>query len=171
LARPKNALLGVGMGQYSSRAALITSNEYLGRDLPDMVSAKSGYFSDSMMPALRVFGEIGEGSAISKPYFSVLTILVELGPPLTLACLVGMFFHFRRNFAWMQSKNPHLARIGLVSCVGLLFFLLCCGIENYAEFPQAIFLPFLLYLAAQSRASQLDVNHHDTTSTTKMRPR
>jgi len=155
LSQPKNALLGVGMGQFSSRAALITSNEYLRRKLPSFASAKSGYFSDSMMPALQVFSENGEGSAISKPYFSALTILVELGPPLAIACVIGMLVHLRRNFVWMQSENPQLARIGLVSCVGLVFFVLCCGIENYAEFPQAIFLPFLFYLAAQSRASQL----------------
>ncbi|NOY28843.1 MAG: hypothetical protein GXP28_01325, partial [Planctomycetes bacterium] len=161
LAHPKNAVLGVGMGQYSSRAALITSNEYLRRQLPDVASAKSAYFSDSMISALHVFGELGEGSAISKPYFSALTILVELGPLLALACLIGILFHFRRNLEWMQSKNPQLARIGWVSCVGLLFFLLCCGIENYAEFPQAIFLPFLLYLAAQSRAAQLAIPPRD----------
>ncbi len=160
LAQPKNSLLGVGMGQYSSRAALITSNEYLRRELPGFLSAKSVYFSNSMMPALAMFGENGEGSAISKPYFSALTLLVELGPPLAFACLVGMFFHFRRNFFWMQSKNSHLARVGLVSSVGLLFFVLCCGIENYAEFPQAIFIPFLLYLAAQSRGSQLESESH-----------
>ncbi len=157
LTHPKVALLGVGMGQYSSRAALITSDEYLNRKLPGLLTAKSDYFSDSMIPAYRQFAEQGEGSAISKPYFSALTILVELGPPLALACLIGVLVHLRRNFLWMQSDVSDVARVGLVSCVGLLFFLLCCGIENYAEFPQAIFVPLLLYLVAQSRAWQLTV--------------
>jgi hypothetical protein len=155
LANPKVAVLGTGMGQYSSRAALITSNEYLSRPLPDMLCAKSDRFSVSMMPALRTFNEFGEGSAISKPYFSLLAILVELGPPLAIVCLIVGLVHLRRNFIWMRSDNPQVARIGVVSCVGLLFLLLCCSIENYLEFPQAIFLPFLLYLVAQSRAWQL----------------
>jgi hypothetical protein len=155
MANPKIAFLGVGMGQYSSRAALITSNEYLSRELPSLLAAKSDYFSDSMMPALAEFNEVGEGSAISKPYFSALTVFVELGLPLALACLVGGWVHWRRNFAWLRSDDPSVARIGLVSCVGLLLVVLCCGIENYLEFPQAIFLPFLLYIVAQSRAWQL----------------
>ncbi len=163
LANPKIAVLGVGMGQYASRAALITSNEYLGRKLPGALSAKSDYFSDSMIPAMRQFNEAGEGSAISKPYFSALAILVEMGPPLALACLVGLLVHFWRNLVWMRSGIPQVARVGLVSCVGLLFFLLCCGIENYLEFPQAIFLPLLLYFVAQSRAWQLAVGSHATT--------
>ena len=34
--------------------------------------------------------------------------------------------------------------------VGLVFFVSCLFIENYIEFPQAIFLPALLYFAALS---------------------
>ena len=41
---------------------------------------------------------------------------------------------------------------GLAANTGLIFFVLCCAVENYAEFPQAIFLPILLYVVAVSRA-------------------
>jgi hypothetical protein len=34
-----------------------------------------------------------------------------------------------------------------------VFFVACCFIENYVEFPQAIFLPALLYCAALSSAN------------------
>ncbi|TWU20866.1 hypothetical protein [Bythopirellula polymerisocia] len=155
LSDPKNALLGVGLGQYSSRAALISSNTYLNRELPGPLSGQSDYFVDSMIPAMRRFDEVGEGSAIPKPYFSALSAVMELGLPLTLICLGVMGVHLRRNLRWMLSSNPKIARVGLVSCTGLLFFLLCCVIENYIEFPQAIFLPFLLYLVVQARATQL----------------
>ena len=64
-----------------------------------------------MLPAIRQFDENGEGSAISKPYFSALTFLVELGPFLAFACLIGVLYHFRRNFFWLQSKDPRLARV------------------------------------------------------------
>jgi hypothetical protein len=37
--------------------------------------------------------------------------------------------------------------------IGLVFFVACCFIENYVEFPQAIFLPALLYCAALSSAN------------------
>ncbi|WP_148073413.1 hypothetical protein [Bythopirellula goksoeyrii] len=155
LSDPKNALLGVGLGQYTSRAALISSNTYLNRELPGPLSGRSDYFVDSMLPAMHRFDEVGEGSAISKPYFSALSAAMELGPPLTFVCLGVLGVHLLRNLHWMLSSNPKLARAGLVSCIGLLFFLLCCVIENYLEFPQAIFLPFLLYLVVQARATQL----------------
>ena len=158
LSDPKNALLGVGLGQYSSRAALISSNIYLNMELPGPLSGQSTYFVDSMIPAMRRFDEVGEGSAIPKPYFSALSVVMELGPPLALICLGVMVVHLRRNLRWMLSSNPKIARIGLVSCTGLLFFLLCCIIENYIEFPQGIFLPYLLYLVAQARATQLSTS-------------
>ena len=155
LARPKNAILGLGMGQYTSRASLITSNEYLNRKLPDVITGKSDYYEEAIAPALVEFAESGEGSAISKPYFSALSVLTEFGLIGAAACGIAFLVHLKRNLAWLRSTAPTLARLGMVSAVGLLFFLLCCGIENYIEFPQAIFLPLLLYIAAQSRAWQL----------------
>lgn len=151
LAEPKNLALGLGMGQYASRAALITSDEYLNADLPDLVTGRSDYYVESMQPAVAVFKEIGEGSAISKPYFSALTLTTELGPGLTLLCLVGFAGHVLHNGKLMRAASPLAARVGMASVAGLIFFLLCTSIENYVEFPQAVFLPLLLYMAAQAR--------------------
>jgi hypothetical protein len=36
-----------------------------------------------------------------------------------------------------------------------MFFMLCCSIENYAEFSQAVFVPFILFIAAGSRAQTI----------------
>ena len=41
---PAIMVFGTGLGQYSSRAALITSNQYLAVKLPDMLIGKSTYF-------------------------------------------------------------------------------------------------------------------------------
>src|SRR5262249_41706051 len=51
LAEPKNMLIGTGLGQYSSRAALMTSNEYLNLPLPAFMIGKSDYFSDYIRPS------------------------------------------------------------------------------------------------------------------------
>jgi hypothetical protein len=149
----KNLLLGAGAGQYSSRAALITSNEYLNVKLPPVLSGESDYAGDHLPVAKAIFEESGEGSAISKPYYSLLSVFVEFGLIQTLV-LAGVFLaSLFRNLQLMRSPHPQVAAIGMFSSVGILFFLLCCTIENYMEFPQAIFIPMILYVIALSRAS------------------
>jgi len=157
---PKNLLIGTGLGQYSSRAALITSGQFLSVHLPAFMTGESGYFRRGIEPGLAEFERSGEGSAISKPYFSAMSVLVELGVPLTLLLAAGVVLAMRKHLALSQSRIPEVALIGTTSNAGTLFFVLCCGIENYAEFPSAIFLPLLLYVAARSRASWLEHEGH-----------
>ena len=70
-----------------------------------------------------------------------------------------MFCHLRsvliKNFGLMRSHHAQVAAFGLLSNVGILFFLMCCMIENYMEFPQAIFMPILLFVVAGSRAATI----------------
>jgi hypothetical protein len=151
----KNLLLGTGAGQYSSRAALITSNEYLRVKLPRMLSGESDYAAKHLPVAKAIFRETGEGSAISKPYYSLLSVFVEFGLIQSLV-LAGVFLaSLLRNVQLMRSPHPQVAAIGMFCSVGILFFLFCCTIENYMEFPQAIFIPILLYVIAGSRATYL----------------
>jgi hypothetical protein len=149
----KNLLLGTGIGQFSSRAALISSNEYLSTNLPGFLVGKSTYFTRYIEPANDHFEEHGEGSAISKPYCSLISIPVETGLMGTLLLGGLLLLHLLRNSRRMLSQDPWLSRSGLVANVGLVFFVLCCAIENYAEFAQAIFLPLLIYVAVVSRAA------------------
>src|SRR6185503_17843621 len=58
LENPKNMLIGTGLGQYTSRAALITSNEYLNIPLPSFLTGKSDYFNDYIDPSLVLFGDV-----------------------------------------------------------------------------------------------------------------
>lgn len=148
----KNMAFGTGLGQYSSRAALISSNEYLTVTLPSPMVGMSDYYRDHIRPATRVFEEVGEGSAISKPYFSWLGFLVELGLIQFFVLLALIAASFVDNWRLMRHELRSVARVGFVANVGIMFFVLCCAIENYAEFPQAVFIPFLLYVAVRSKA-------------------
>jgi hypothetical protein len=152
---PKNLLLGTGMGQYCSRAALIASNEYLSLRLPDFVTGQSGYFSDHIHPALLLFDEVGEGSAIVKPYMSAISLPVEFGLVLFTVFVTVIV----RSAIWcaraMTGKSDELGWIGFSMMVGINFFAMCCLIENYAEFSQAVFVPFILFVVAGSRAETL----------------
>lgn len=148
---PKNLLIGTGLGQYCSRAALIASDEYLYVKLPGFLTGKSDYFDAYVDPGVVLFFQIGEGSAISKPYMSLLSVPVEFGLLLT----VGLLAVICRCVIWcarvMSGHGDEVRWIGFSMMVGILFFVLCCFIENYAEFSQAIFLPFILYVVAGSR--------------------
>ena len=69
----------------------------------------------------------------------------------------GFGFVLRARFTTSTATGGLLARpdsharsVGMWANVGLVFFVACCFIENYIEFPQAIFLPALLYFAALS---------------------
>ncbi len=154
LAEPKNFLIGTGLGQYSSRAALISSNTYTRTKLPGMLTGQSDYYRETIVPATRVFDESGEGSAISKPYFSMLGLAVELGFVGTMAMIAISTFWFVDNWKLERRTHGWHKHLALAMNIGLLFFLLCCLIENYAEFPQAIFMPFLLFLAAKTFLKQ-----------------
>lgn len=155
LADPKNLTLGTGLGQYASRAANISTNEYLQVRLPAVLVGKSDYFRQGIAPAQAEFAVTGEGSAIPQPCFSVLSVPVECGLVLTGIMAVAAMCFMREHFRLMGSGLPDVAAIGLLSNVGMLFFILCCTVETYAEFPQAILLPLLLYVVSRSRAATL----------------
>jgi hypothetical protein len=151
LSEPKNLLIGTGIGQYCSRAALFSSDDYLRTKLPGALSGKSHYYKRHLQHANEVFEETGEESALSKPYFSLLSVLTEFGLGVGVLLFLVLLIHLRRNFYLSKSPDKSCARFGLVANIGLTFFVLCCAVENYAEFPQAVFMPALMYIFAGSR--------------------
>jgi hypothetical protein len=150
MSSPKNLLLGVGIGQFGSRAALITEGHYLKTQLPAAFIGESGYHHKFFAPGDNAFEDLDNGSALSKRYCSALNFIVEFGLPLTLLLLVAIATQFQQNRRLSRSTDQHTSASGIMANVGLLFFVMCCFVENYAEFPQAIFLPTLLYVAARS---------------------
>jgi hypothetical protein len=155
LAEPKNLTIGTGLGQYASRAALITSNEYLAVELPALLTGKSDYYTEYIQPADLLFDQIGEGSAIVKPYMTVVNLAVELGLVMTIALAFVILRATNWSARLMMRSDGQAGWIGFSMTVGILFFVLCCFIENYAEFSQAIIVPFILFVVAGSRAKTI----------------
>jgi hypothetical protein len=145
------AALGTGVAQFSSRAALFSSGGYLGVALPQALTGQSSYFVEYMLPLLDLQDRLGEGSAIAKPYFSILTLAVEFGLIVFVAGAIWVLRELvraRKSFRAESREVRGLARFR----AGFLLFLVMCGmIENYFEFVQAITLPVLLYLLAEAR--------------------
>lgn len=163
LAEPKHMLIGTGLGQYSSRAALMSSNEYLYVPLPEFMTGKSDYFNDHIGPSLLLFEEVGEGSAIAKPYMTMISVPVEMGLVLSFTLLAVICYAVFRSLRLMTHNVGEVGWIGFAMMIGIIFFVLCCFIENYAEFSQAVFVPFILFVVSGSRAQTVQnakaVNH------------
>jgi hypothetical protein len=156
MSSPSHLLFGVGMGQYGSRAALISSGEYLSMPLPAAVVGESVYFHDVVWPANDEFQKRGEGSVFFKPYYSVLNLVVEFGVPAALLILAATLRQLLDNRRLARSGDKRIQAVGVFANVGLVFLILCCFIENYLELPQAIFMPVLLYVLARSAVNSID---------------
>lgn len=134
---PSATVFGLGLGQYLSRASLIAGNALdPNRKLPDLISGQSTFLVDFEIP-LKGMLERGEGSAMSKPYFSLLNLYAEFGLMGTIALALFIVYVIAKGFLNNNSFTTfHIATI--------VFLLLCSIIENYFEFTQALIVPFLL---------------------------
>lgn len=141
--RPLQPLLGLGPGQYSSRAALIRSGEYLSGatlPLPAYTTEASNKYILSLWRTF--FLRYPNGGSTFFPFYSWLSLYGEFGfvGLMIVSLVVG-----RALFKWRYTKTksfPYLpqAMITLVLYVALLGFQ-----DNYWEFVQAI-TPAILFL-------------------------
>ena len=157
LSEIKVLLFGTGLGQFSSRAALFSTGDYLSIHLPDIITGKSAYFLERISPLLDLQEKVGQSSAIAKPYFSILSITIELGALVTLFLVYLLWKEVKRNNRFINnSTSKEQLFLSKFLNATILFFLLCCTIENYAEFVQAIMLPIMLYIYAIGRVKHIN---------------
>lgn len=147
---PLMPLVGVGPGQFSSRAGLIGTGYYFGRPdrpraLPFSSTGMSSVFRDYVLYAWLDFPRAPWMTSSSiQPYFSWMSVYVEFGglafSAILLVIAIGLFR--LRRFAVTPIARLHALSLG--ASVILLFVL---GIqENYWETAQAIYLGVLLIL-------------------------
>ncbi len=149
---PEVFLWGIGPGQFSSKAGLISSGEYLSRNIP--------YFSDSISLMFKEYGynvwkryrdtpEAFGNSTMHRPYFSILSFTVEFGAIIMIIFLSNLIFSIfsskRLFFYYLKKQSNKKAACHLSFSLGIIFFLLIGFFENYWETSQAI-LPGLLLL-------------------------
>jgi len=147
--QPQQPYIGVGLGQFSSRAALIMSGLYLGgvdhpKPLP-LLSPRMTRLADDYTISLLVAMNEGDrdiGSS-QQPFFSYMTVYSECG---IVGCIAVLF-----AFGWVLLRAGKLARRssearmpGLLVCAGILLLLFLGWQAAYWETPQAIFVGMLL---------------------------
>lgn len=145
---------GLGLGQCCSRAAFLTQFSSSTVALPAFMVGSSTFFHDDVLGLVHEYDRYGENSAMATPFFSALAFPAEFG---VITLLAGMAFVFREILAnWRNHYHPRRALLspGFFCNFFLIFFLLCCLIQDYLEFEQAICIPVLLYLIAKARMTE-----------------
>ena len=155
---PYQPIIGLGPGQYSSRAALILTGQYIRGSsipLPNYTSTATG---KHILPLWASFlSKPGQGSTFF-PFSSWLSLYGEAG-------LLGLLFIFvltlTLSFNLRRWNSPHFPGINL-SLLILIFYILFLGFQdNYWEFTQAIFPAFFTlsigynYLRSEARLQRV----------------
>jgi hypothetical protein len=154
LMQGKNLLLGVGLGQFSSRAAILTSGSGSSVNLPKILLDSSTYYEQFMkLPAFN-FQRNGEGSAMAMPYFSVLSVITEFGLVFTAILLFKIIQTVRENIR-LGAVSREAWRVSCYCNFFIGFLFLCSFIQNYLELTQAIMIPILLYIVSKARLRAL----------------
>ena len=141
---PYMVVMGLGPGQFSSRASLILSGYYIGgKDYSSrsQLGKKSNPIMEKYLLPLIINPKTSLEGSTSKPYYSILSLFTELG-------IVGIFiFMFFLTIIFMRiNKNKTIfhKKIKYMFLVQILFLLLLGIQENYWELTQAIYPGLLL---------------------------
>ena len=138
-------LIGLGPGQYASRAGLISSGRYFGGRNPRQISYLPNQFTESqrkyLLPLWDWYLSNPYFGSTQVPYFSWLAIYTEwglFGWLIVVIILVRIINSIRR-----LERNYHFEKWSLVAAVALFFLL---GFqENNWEVPQAWFSGLLFF--------------------------
>jgi hypothetical protein len=146
---PTMPIIGLGAGQFSSRASLITTGLYFGglenpRDMPFLQAQLSNSVEDylyDLWVASSESGAFGGGSSV-RPFFSWLSVYTEFGAVVFLGlCVYGLVLLIRLR----RSARSGMQKWQAVSAgAGIMFCFLIGFQENYWEVPQAILIGLML---------------------------
>ena len=155
---PYMPVVGVGPGQFSSRAALMNTGFYFGSPLapkdfsPVLRNAVPEPMRESLLPLwLRSSGNKYYGSS-QRPYFGWLSVYTEFGGLGTLfaVAVIGLAL-------WRLPRRAKGLYAGLLSfsCAGMILFVALIALqENYWEVPQAVLPGLLLVKAMHAQATR-----------------
>jgi hypothetical protein len=151
----KNLLLGVGLGQYSSRAAILNSGSGTKTvNMPKSLVDTSTYYDRYMTLPVFIFQQTGESSAMAMPYFSVLSVITEFGLVVAALFLFKIVQTVIENIR-LGAASPEAWRVSCYCNFFIGFLLLCSFIQNYLELTQAIMVPIILYIVSKARLRAL----------------
>ncbi len=143
--------IGLGPGQYSSRAGLMSSGDYFDTKVAFLPNEVSQPFKEYVSSLWKAYGSDEEGygnSTMHRPFFSLLSVFAEFGL-IGFGLLVGIigyfFFRLRNLFFFYKGKDPTNYYLCFCLAVLLITLLSISFFENYLETTQAILPGLLLF--------------------------
>ena len=146
---PLQPVIGVGPGQFCSRASLIVSGMYLGspdspKVLPLVSPRTTRLAADYCITLLLVLANSTSPLGSSEqPFFSVLSVYTETGF-VGLSVLLVLVVVLLRQVIRRARQEPSVKTWAVLFAAGVLFVGLLGLQQNYWELPQAIFVGLLL---------------------------
>lgn len=151
---PYSPFIGVGPGQFSSKAGLIGTGQYFGEfNNPTTIP----FLPQEIPPPLLNYGYdlwaytnrpdmvMWINSTMNRTFYSILSIYTELGSIVMLIFIYRLnkvILFFRQKYIFTRSISEKI--ISVSASVNILFILLIGFFENYYESSQAIFTGLLL---------------------------
>lgn len=138
---PRQPWIGLGPGQYSSRAALIRSGQYLTGGIPFPAHANR-YTDEHILSLWEGFPERHPGGGSTYfPFFSWMSLYGELG----LLGVVLVLLLIAGTTRFIVRRRSRVFRHLPLALIVLLAYLAILGVhDNYWEWTQAVFPAFLI---------------------------
>lgn len=128
-------IVGVGPGQYASRAALMATGQYLTRPIPGLPEHVSSFTNSYILPHLNVIR-----SSLHLPSSSWLAIYGESG---LLGLVVSLFIGIKAIIFFRSYRSGQFRMLNLMMLI-LIYYLILMAFQNvYFEYTQAL-LPAIL---------------------------
>ncbi|MGB3778651.1 MAG: hypothetical protein WA960_09865 [Tunicatimonas sp.] len=147
-------LIGLGPGQFTSRAGLISSGKYLDQRIGLLSNTVSKPLKEYALNIWRAYSSNDDrfgNSSMHRPYFSLLSLFTEfglIGLLILLGLIISWIVKMRRVYLNCRKRGDHLSAYLAFSVGLLLIFLIAISFfDNYLETTQAIF-PGLMLLSA-----------------------
>lgn len=124
-------LIGNGIGEYSSRAALTCTGKYINFYNKLFHPSVSEYTNRYILSRYIKYNLEQKQGTMYSPYSTIISIQGEFG-------IIGLLLFLYGIYYLLINSNKNAKTL-------ILFFFLSCFIENYLEFAKVIFLVYLLF--------------------------
>ncbi|RMH09328.1 MAG: hypothetical protein D6704_01410 [Nitrospirae bacterium] len=148
---PWMPIIGIGPGQFGSRAGLIGTGMYFGgpvnpRNIPFLPKGMSSAFRDyiwDLWLAMSLHPSVNDSSSTYKPFFSWLSMYVEYGA-IAILVIVGFIGHLLRRLR-RSMNGSSMRRLQATSLsAGIVFVFMLGAQENYWETSQALLVGLMV---------------------------
>ena len=141
-------IVGLGLGQFSSRASLIGSGLYLGginhpRSAPFLKNEINPIANNFVVYLMVHTANIEWMGSSQQPYYSLLSVYSETGIT-GILCLFFFIFKILSKVKKNSKENEKKRFLSFIFFTGVIFIVSLGIQENYYEIPQAILIGVLL---------------------------